>query len=469
MFETTFFQISQKMSNFAAPKDNIINFMATKNTISTGSAWTELEFSARCMSPYISTPIYIPEETTYFLCRTDGTREQHRLTFVVFRAEGAAEDDWEDDPMLGRLQMAVLGDDDEEVQPADAVYLGVSPERFVKVVRNDDNEIVFDFTWHYGNVEIDRAERTDEGYVLRKDDFGEDGIACRLIPRKGNPFTIRLTIPAVGFAITDADGQRLMDDINITHNDLASYRYAFVGDNNNDRFQISLADGKLNYMCVLGDDMRLSIRDMRDRMSLVGEIDAEGPLSDILMGAHSALIKNKSSRWRVQLTGEEVEGADEVELNGVALARFAFSVFNNADAADEDAIAQRLMAMEQKYGFQWFWLSEDDWSHEHLEGLIDMENLDDDPEKMMRQALLFNRYETFMKRLTAFSYISQNPIQGDQLQARNNKRKIARCVRRIQAHRSGEESVWTLDEEARNEIIHCFSTFRREFTAALEE
>ncbi len=457
------------MSNFAAPKDNIINFMATKNTISTGSAWTELEFSARCMSPYISTPIYIPEETTYFLCRTDGTREQHRLTFVVFRAEGAAEDDWEDDPMLGRLQMAVLGDDDEEVQPADAVYLGVSPDRFVKVVRNDDNEIVFDFTWHYGNVEIDRAERTDEGYVLRKDDFGDDGIACRLTPRKGNPFTIRLTIPYVGFAITDADGQRLMDDINITHNDLASYRYAFVGDNNNDRFQISLADGKLNYMCVLGDDMRLSIRDMRDRMSLVGEIDAEGPLSDILMGAHSALIKNKSSRWRVQLTGEEVEGADEVELNGVALARFAFSVFNNADAADEDAIAQRLMAMEQKYGFQWFWLSEDDWSHEHLEGLIDMDNLDDDPEKMMRQALLFNRYETFMKRLTAFSYISQNPIQGDQLQARNNKRKIARCVRRIQAHRSGEESVWTLDEEARNEIIHFFSTFHREFTAALEE
>ena len=428
-----------------------------------------MEFSARCMSPYISTPIYIPEETTYFLCRTDGTREQHRLTFVVFRAEGAAEDDWEDDPMLGRLQMAVLGDDDEELRPADAVYRGVSPARGVKVVRNDDNEIVFDFTGHYGNVEIDRAERTDEGYVLRKDDFGEDGIACRLIPRKGNPFTIRLTIPYVGFAITDADGQRLMDDINITHNDLASYRYAFVGDNNNDRFQISLADGKLNYMCVLGDDMRLSIRDMRDRMSLVGEIDAEGPLSDILMGAHSALIKNKSSRWRVQLTGEEVEGADEVELNGVALARFAFSVFNNADAADEDAIAQRLMAMEQKYGFQWFWLSEDDWSHEHLEGLIDMDNLDDDPEKMMRQALLFNRYETFMKRLTAFSYISQNPIQGDQLQARNNKRKIARCVRRIQAHRSGEESVWTLDEEARNEIIHFFSTFHREFTAALEE
>lgn len=146
-------------------KDNIIIFMATNNTTSTGSAWTELEFSARCMSPYISSPIYIPEETSYFLCRPDGTREQHRLTFVVFRTDNAADDEWEDDPTIGRLQMAVLGDDDEEVKPAEAVYLGVSPDRFVKVVRNDENEIVFDFTWHYGNVEIDKAVRTDEGYV----------------------------------------------------------------------------------------------------------------------------------------------------------------------------------------------------------------------------------------------------------------------------------------------------------------
>ena len=73
-----------------------------------------MEFSARCISPYISSPIYIPEETSYFLCRPDGTREQHRLTFVVFRTDNAADDEWEDDPTIGRLQMAVLGDDDEE-------------------------------------------------------------------------------------------------------------------------------------------------------------------------------------------------------------------------------------------------------------------------------------------------------------------------------------------------------------------
>lgn len=421
------------------------------------------------MSPYISTPIYVPEETSYFLCREDGTREQHKLTFVVFRAEGAAPDDWEDDPMIGRLQIAVLGEGDEEVKPADAVYLGVAPERFVKVVHDDDQNIIFDFTWNYGKVEIDRAEKTDEGWVVRKDDFGDDGIAIRLTPRRGgNPFTLRLVIPYVGFAITDKDDNRLTGEIEITHESLPDYSYSFVGDSSNDRFQISLDDNKLNYMCVLTDDGRLSVRNMRERMELVDEIDAQGSLESLLMGAHSALIKNKSSRWRIQLTGEDVDGAADIEINGVALARFAFEQFAAEENVDEDRLAQRLMQMEQRYAFQWYWLDEADWSHEHLEGLIDMEGIDNDPEKMMRQALLFNRYETFMKRLTAFSYISQKPIQGDQLQARNNKRKIARCVRHILAHRAGEENIWELDEEARREIQHLHATFHREFTAALE-
>ena len=450
-------------------KDNIVKlFMSTSKTASSASAWTEVEYSARCMSPYLNTPIYIPEETTYYLCREDGSREQSRLTFVVFRADGGGEDDWEDDPVMGRMQIAVLGDGDEDVKPVDAVYLGVSPDRFVSVVRNDEQEIVFDLSWPYGTVAVDRAQKTDEGYVIKKADFGDDGIACRLTPRKGNEFVVRLVIPYVGFAVTDADGNRLDGEMEITHSALADYSYSFVGDDGNDRFQLSLDDGKLNYMCVLNSDGVLSVRDMRDRLSLVKEIEPQGCLQDLLMGAHSALIKNKSMRWRIQLTGEEVEGAANVELNGVALSRFAFEQFAKDEAVDEDALAQRLMHMEQKLGFQWYWLSDSDWSHENLEGLIDMEGLDDDPEKMMRQALLFNRYETFMHRLTAFSYISQKPIQGDQLQARNNKRKIARCVRRLLAHRSGEESVWTLDEESRMEILHFHGTFHREFTEMLE-
>ena len=442
--------------------------MSTSKTASTASAWTEVEYSAHCLSPYLNTPIYIPEETSYFLCREDGTREQSRLTFVVFRADGADEDDWEDDPMLGRLQIAVLGDGDEDVKPVDALYLGVSPERFVSVVRNDEQEIVFDISWPHGTIAVDRATKTPEGYVVKKADFGDDGIACRLTPRRGKEFVVRLVIPYVGFSLKDAAGNRIDGDIEITHNELPDYTYSFVGDDGNDRFQLSLDDNKLNYMCVLNTEGVLSVRDMRDRLSLVKEIEREGSLENLLMGAHSALIKNKSMRWRIQLTGEEVEGAADIELNGVALSRFAFEQFTGSDNVDEDTLAQRLMHMEQKLGFQWYWLLEDDWSHEHLEGLIDMEGLDDDPEKMMRQALLFNRYETFMRRLTAFSYISQKPIQGDQLQARNNKRKIARCVRRLQAHRAGEESVWSLDEESRREILHFHATFHREFTEQLE-
>ena len=442
--------------------------MSTNNTSTSAAAWTEVEYSVRCMSPYISTPIYIPEETSYFLCREDGTREQHRLTFVVFRAEGADEDDWEDDPMIGRLQIGVLGEGDEEVKPVDAVYLGVEPDRFVKVVRYDESDIVFDFRWNYGKVEIDRAEKTDEGWLLKKDDFGEDGIAVKLTPRKGNPFTLRLVIPYVGFAITDKDDNRLTGEIEITHNDLANYNYSFVGDSSNDRFQLSLDDNKLNYMCVLTEDGRLSVRNMRERLALVDEIDAMGSLESLMMGAHSALIKNKSSRWRIQLTGEDVEGASEIEVNGKSLARFAFEQFNTENV-DENTLAQRLMQMEQRYAFQWYWLNEEDWSHENLDGLIDMDGLDKDPEKMMRQALLFNRYETFMKQLTAFSFVSQKNIQGDQLQARNNKRKIARCVRHVLAHRAGEENIWELEEEARKEIQHFHGTFHREFVAAMEE
>ena len=73
-----------------------------------------------------------------------------------------------------------------------------------------------------------------------------------------------------------------------------------------------------------------------------------------------------------------------------------------------------------------------------------------------------------MKQLVAFSYVSQKPIQGDQLQARNNKRKIRRCAKMILAHQAGEQSLWDEDEEARKEILYLFSTFHKEFTEALE-
>lgn len=443
--------------------------MNSSNTEANLTAWTEVEYSARCQSPYITTPIYLPKETTYYLCRPDGTRQQSRLTFVVFRAVGAGEDEWEDDPMVGNLEVCVLGDGDEEVKPVEAVYLGDDPEDFVTVAREDDNEIVFDLYWSYGDVSVEQAQETDEGWLVKKDLICEDGILCRLTPRKGEPFTIRLCIPYIGFSLKDATDNNVQGDIEVNHKDAASYAYMFVGNDTNDRFQLSLDGGRLSYMCVANDEGTLSVRNIHDNLSLVTELPLQGTLDELLMGAHSALIKNKSARWRVELVGDEVEGADSLELNGVSLARFAFGLFTAEENVDEDSIAQRLMHMEQRLGFQWFWVDEADWSHENMEGLMDMEGLDADPEKMMRQALLFNRYETFMRRLCAFSYATHNNIQGDQLQARNNKRKIARCVRRVLAHRAGEESLWSLDEEARRENLHFFSTFHREFTQALEE
>ena len=150
---------------------------SSKNTHAS-SVWTEVEYSARCTNPYISTPVYVPEETSYFICRADGTRQQCRLSFVVFRADGADADDWEDDPMVGRLDICVLGEGDEKVEPVEAVYLGISPDRFLSVVREDDQEIVFDFTWRQGTVEIDRAHETDEGQAVEEN--GKDSLIHRL-------------------------------------------------------------------------------------------------------------------------------------------------------------------------------------------------------------------------------------------------------------------------------------------------
>lgn len=441
----------------------------TNNTpVSSPSARTEIEYSSRCTSAYLSTPIYIPEETRYFLCHDDGTRKEVRLTFVVFRPEDSeSDDDWEDDPILGDMQLCVLGDGDEEVEPVSVTYLGVSPEEFISVVSDDEDTVTFSVAWRHGSVEIDKAELTDEGYVIRKDDFGDDGIACRLTPRKGQPFTVRLKIPFVGFSLTDANGNMVEGDLEISHDSVGGYRYAFIGDKKNDRFSISLDDDKLNYLCVVRDDGTLAVRDMRNRLEMVTEIDAEGKLTQLLMGAHSILVKNKSKRWRITLTGDSIGGSDSLECDPVALARFAFGLFEGIGETDEERLANQLIQLEPKHNFQWFWLNEEDWSHEYLEGLIDMEGIDADPEKMMRQALLYNRFETFMRKLTALSFVSHKPIQGDQLQARNNKRKIARCVKHVLAHRNGEENIWQLDEESRAEILHFFSTFHREFVAAL--
>lgn len=446
----------------------------TTTTQQQAGAWTEVEYSSVCVSPYLSTPVFVPKEAQLVLCREDGSRKPVRLTFVVFKAEGAADDQWDDDPMLGNIEAEVLGDGDEDVSPVSMVNLGMEPSDFIQVTREDEQEIVFDINFPDGEVRIDKARLEDDGFVLKKEDFGDEGIACQLFPDEGTPFTIRLVVPYVGFSLTDADGNRIDGELTVTHDELDLYQYAFVGDGANDRFSITLDDNRLNYLCVLRDDGTMAVRDMRDRLAEVDQIADRGTLKQLMMGAHAVLVKNKNNRWRITLTGSHDEVDASLACEAVPLARYAFEGFvalpTEGDEAEEAEgnLAHQLMHLEQKLAFQWYWLDEADWSHEHMNDLMDMEGLDADPEKMMRQALLFNRFESFMKRLAAFSYVNQKPIQGDQLQARNNKRKIARCVRRVKAHRAGETPLWTLPEEDRREILTLSTTFHREFTEGLE-
>lgn len=441
--------------------------MTDKTTSHTLPAWTEVEYTAPCISPYLSTPIFIPKSTRYFLCREDGSRQEARLSFTVFKpANASVDDEWEDDPTVGDLFINVLGDGDELVEPVRAVYLGTEPDNFINVIAEDEQTITFDFRWRYGEVSVEKATHTTEGWTLRKDDFTDQGIRCTLTPRRGEPFCLYLQIPYLGFSLTDGQGNKIMGDIEIHPNEADHYDYAFVGDEQNDRFSIVLDGGHLNYLCVLRDGERLAVRDQRNRLAEVCEIPAMGKLNELLMGAHSALVKNKNRRWNITL-GLPSNNADEsFDVSAVGVVRHAFTLF--LQGGEEEELASRLLLLETKHAFQWYWLTDADWSHDNLGGLLDMEGLDQDPEKMMRQALLYNRFEQFMLRLCALSYVAQKPLQGDQLQARNNKRKIARCARAVQAHRQGELDLWSLSEEERREILSLFSTFHREFTAELE-
>ncbi len=418
----------------------------TNNTTHSLPAWAEIEYTALCKNPYLSTPFYVPKEAKVFLCREDGSRKETRMLYLVFKSTDAPEDaEWEDDPTPGEVWVGILGDDEEKIEPAKAIYLGMDLEDFIEVKEEDENSITFDLYWRYGEVRVEKAEKTRDGYVCKKEDFGDDGLLVTLVPKKqGKPFTMRLQIPYLGFSLYDKNGNKLHGDVEVPHDKIDDYTYDFVGDDNNDRFSLHLDDDKLIYMCVLRQhEGKLVVRDQREKLAIVDELPTEGKLSQLMMNAHEALVKNKNYRWRIVLSGSSLEGADELEIQPVALVKYAFDNFTKK-GTDIDALGSHLISMEQKYAFQWFWLKEDDWSHENP------------------------MFDMFMKQLVAFSYISQKPIQGDLLQARNNKRKIRRCAKMVLAHQNGELNLWDEEEAVRKEVLHLFSTYHKEFVEALE-
>ena len=294
-------------------------------------------------------------------------------------------------------------------------------------------------------MKVEKAEKTDDGFVCRKDDFGDDGLAVTLIPEDGgNPVVLRLQIPYIGFSLYDTEGNKVHGELSIPQDKVDDYTYEFVGDDNNDRFTLQLDSNRLVYMCVLRhEDHQLVVRNQRDRLSVVDQIPTEGKLSELLMNTNSALIKNRNHRWRIQIEGTTL--SHEVELNVDAASLVAFAEEQMQKGMEIDELGQHLMALEQKYHFQWFWLSEDDWSH-------------DNPV-----------FDMFMKQLCAFSYVSQNPVQADALMARNYKRKIRRYSSMLKAHKRGELNLFEESDEVRAEYLRIFQGFHQPFVEAFEK
>ena len=422
-------------------------YMAKSDNTHTTQAWTEVEYTALCKHPYLSTPFFIPKEAKCYLCHTDGTREEQRMIFLVFKSISApAEAEWEDDPTPGELWVQPLGDDDETIKPAKVIYLGQDIEDFIHVEHEDDQNIIFDIYWRHGDVKVEKAEKTDEGFMCRKDDFGDDGLTLTLIPEnEGNPFTMQLQIPYLGFSLYDNEGNKQYNSVSIPHDHVDNYTYDFVGDEGNDRFSLHLDGDRLIYMCVLRhEDGKLVVRDQRERLAVVNQIPTEGKLSELMMGAHEALVKNKSRRWRITIEGTSKMSGTELSANPKVLIDFVKNELTKGIDANE--FGQHLMTLEKKFFFQWFWLKDSDWN-ENADPQLDM----------------------FMRQLCAFSYISQKPIQGDPLATRNNKRKIRRCANMVKAHQCGELNLWDKPEVERKEILHFFSTFHQPFIEELEK
>ena len=422
-------------------------------------AWTEVSYKPENYNAFVKVGLF--DKTTEFrLCREGEEPKTVRQSFVVFRQKGAEE--WEDDAPLGLIEAMVLGDDSEEVQPVEIVNLEMPAESFLTIVSQTPESTTVKANWQHGEVTIPFAKRTDEGFILNKADFADGKkLFCELTPENGSvPFQLEIELPFVGFSLFDAEGNMVVGNLEIDADDLKHYTYKFLGNESDDRFAISFDDLSLAYQYVWYEDGTLSIRNQRRKMEKVGETKAVGTLEELLNGSRNALIKHKDTRWRITVTGNELL-ADEHEMatDPILLAREVFSAIKSGKE-EEERLTKRLLKMQNEQLFQWFWLKQEDWSHEHLLDLLDMEDAEQDQQKMLEQALLYNRFDVFMQKLRKASLQLESETPGDALQARNNKRKIARVQHLYDRHFSGESVLWNSDFSLREEMLNIHWNFR---------
>lgn len=433
---------------------------AMDNETESLQAWTEVNHQSEDYNPFVKVPL-LTRATQFSLCRMGREPEQVRQSFVVFRAKGTTE--WEDNAPLGRIEAMVLGDDDEEVRPTEVINLGVDPADFLTMVRQDAESTTFRIDWYHGEVRVEGAKKTDEGYKIHKADCADGKpLTCTLMPDKeGDPFTLELQLPFSGFNITGEDGAMVVGDLTISSDELDKYTYRFEGNEDDDRFAVSLDDLAQSYQYIWYEDGTLSVRNLRKKMEKVREQAAQGKLSELLQGSRNALVKHKDTRWRIIVT-KALQTEEAMDLNAVDLCRMVFTRFQTTDV-DEDALIQELIAMEDHHYFQWMWLKSDDWQHEYLADLMGLDGIEQDQEKMMQLALRYNQFDRFMQKLRRASLDEVGPVQADALQMRNNKRKIARCLKRLERHQQGEESLWEADLEEREEQLLFFRSYHSAF------
>lgn len=443
---------------------------------------TKIEYQEVCYTPYVAEPLFSERDVNFSLCRDGEEPRPVRLSFVVFAEDKDSE--WEDDAPIGECYATVLGENDDDiVEPVKIYNLGISASDFVTIVRSDTKSTVFRIFWPYGTVEIDKANRTDEGLEILKTDLGTgEHINCRLTPKDSDhSFNLTLQLPVFGFSIRDTDGNIVNDKLDIHEDDLAKYQYVFAGTEDDDRITIHSDADHITYKYVWNPEGFISVRNIADINVLIGKIPARGSLSQLLLGAEyirglmqfssenpaneniEFLIKQKDQRWRIGVSSAvEEDCEDDTLLDPTELCKDVFAkLLNLPSDSNSNELISELMKMQDAGVFQWFWLNENDWAYDKLEEYI---NTLVDPEmEMMRRALIFNDFDNFMHRLRLASLDDRSAIQADALLARNAKRKTMRVKTLIQQHNSGEISLWSLEREERVRILYYWRNFHSSF------
>lgn len=362
--------------------------------------WTELELGNSCYSSYIVEPIFVPKETAFWLCRPDGTREASRLTFAVFSQRGT--DEWEDDPMLGPIDVTLL--DDDNIRPFPTLYLGVAPEDFIHLEEEDEESVTFSFLWIEGDITSAQGEETGGGLRFRKSLFeGGKTVSLKLTPYDGTPFVLHLRIPVKGFQLLDADDRPHQGELVVDPATAKEYQYQFVGTPNDDRFTIAINGGLHILLCIWQEDDTLTLRDHKNGLAVVGTIPAKGSLTELMMQGDEALVKYKEHRWHIavksQLTAEE----DLPECTPSALVAHAFHAYRQTEDNGRERLEHELLGMEERLCFQWFWMDEKEWDFDHIGPLLEVDKVAGDPQEMMRLALVYDNFCAFMRRLSTLS------------------------------------------------------------------